>query len=364
VFLKPEFRQRTGSFKLRGAYNLISRLDDGVPVVAASAGNHAQGVALAASLTGHPATIFMPTSAPLPKVEATRGYGAEIRFAGETVDDAIDAARGHADATGAVLVPPFDHPLVVAGQGTIGLELAEELPDGVGSVVVPVGGGGLIAGIAVALAALRPEITVIGVQAAGAAAMVESLAHRDLVTLPVLHTMADGIALRTPCRLTLDLVARHVERVVTVTEEEISRALLLLLERAKSVVEPAGATAFAAVLAGHVPHADAPVACVLSGGNIDPLLLIKVIEHGLSAAGRYVVLRVVMEDAPGSLARLTDAIAQQGLNILSVEHRREGLALPLDTVEVVLTMETRDPGHRAEIVGWLQDRGYDVQLLR
>ena len=364
VWLKPEHRQRTGSFKLRGAYNLISRLDAGIPVVAASAGNHGQGVALAASLTGHPATIFMPASAPLPKVEATRAYGADVRFAGDVVDDTIEAAKQHAEAADAVFVPPFDHPLVVAGQGTIGLELADELPPDVAAVVVPVGGGGLISGIAVALAARRPDVAVIGVQAEGAASMVASLAGERPVKLPALHTMADGIALRSPCELTLRLVSRHVGRVVTVTEEAISRALLLLLERAKSVVEPAGATSFAAVIAGHVPAGETPIACVLSGGNIDPLLLIKVIEHGLSAAGRYVVLRVVMEDAPGSLARLTGAIAEQGLNILSVEHRREGLALPLDAVEVVLTMETRDPEHRAEIVGWLRDRGYDVELLR
>jgi threonine dehydratase len=365
VLLKPEHRQRTGSFKLRGAYNLISRLDPGVPVVAASAGNHAQGVALAASLTGHPATIFMPASAPLPKVQATRDYGAAITLAGDVVDDAMEAAQRYADRAGAVYVPPFDHPLIVAGQGTIGLELAEELPPDITTVVVPVGGGGLISGIAVALAALRPDVDVVGVQAAGAASMAASLAEGHVVRLGALHTMADGIALKTPCALTLGLVERHVRRVVTVTEEEISRALLLLVERAKWVVEPAGATSFAAVLGGHAGGIDdGPVACVVSGGNIDPLLLIKVIEHGLSAAGRYVVLRVVMDDTPGSLARLTTAIAERGLNILSVEHRRAGLALPMTAVEVVLTMETRDPEHRAETVEWLRDKGYAVELLR
>ncbi|HET7653863.1 MAG TPA: threonine ammonia-lyase [Acidimicrobiales bacterium] len=363
IHLKPEHRQRTGSFKLRGAYNLVSRLEPGVPVVAASAGNHAQGVALAASLTGHPATIFMPASAPLPKVQATRDYGATITLAGDAVDDAIEAARRHADATGAVYVPPFDHPLIVAGQGTIGVELADELPPDVTTVVVPVGGGGLISGIAVALAARRPDVEVVGVQAAGAASMAASLAEGHVVRLDALHTMADGIALKTPCALTLGLVERYVSRIVTVTEEEISRALLLLVERAKWVVEPAGATSFAAVLAGHVAGEGA-VACVLSGGNIDPLLLIRVIEHGLSAAGRYVVLRVVMDDTPGSLARLTSAIAERGLNILSVEHRRAGLALPMTAVEVVLTMETRDPEHRAETVEWLRDKGYAVDLLR
>jgi threonine dehydratase len=362
IHLKPEHRQRTGSFKLRGAYNLISRLEPGVPVVAASAGNHAQGVALAASLTGHPATIFMPASAPLPKVQATRDYGAAISLGGDAVDDAMEAAKRYADEAGAVYVPPFDHPLIVAGQGTIGLELADELPPDVATVVVPVGGGGLISGIAVALAALRPDIDVVGVQAAGAASMTASLAEGHVVRLDALRTMADGIALKAPCALTLQLVERYVRGVVSVTEEEISRALLLLVERAKWVVEPAGATSFAAVLGGHT--GDGNVACVLSGGNIDPLLLIKVIEHGLSAAGRYVVLRVVMDDTPGSLARLTSAIAERGLNILSVEHRRAGLALPMTAVEVVLTMETRDPEHRAETVEWLRERGYAVDLLR
>jgi threonine dehydratase len=364
IHLKPEHRQRTGSFKLRGAYNLISRLDPGVPVVAASAGNHAQGVALAASLTGHPATIFMPASAPLPKVQATRDYGAAITLGGDAVDDAMEAAKRYADETGAVYVPPFDHPLIVAGQGTIGVELADELPADVTTVVVPVGGGGLVSGIAVALATLRPDIDVVGVQAAGAASMAASLAEGHVVRLDALHTMADGIALKTPCALTLQLVERYVRRVVTVTEEEISRALLLLVERAKWLVEPAGATSLAAVLGGHAGGDGGPVTCVLSGGNIDPLLLIRVIEHGLSAAGRYVVLRVVMDDTPGSLARLTSAIAERGLNILSVEHRRAGLALPMTAVEVVLTMETRDPEHRAETVEWLREKGYAVELLR
>ena len=359
VLLKPEHRQRTGSFKIRGAYHLISRLPPDVPVVAASAGNHAQGVALAASLTGHRATIFMPAAATLPKVEATRAYGAEVRFAGDTVDDCIAAARTAAEEAGAVFVHPFDHPLVIAGQGTVGLEVADEAP-AAETVVVPVGGGGLISGIGVALAG-GPRV--LGVQPEGAAAMVASLEAGTPVRLDHLDTMADGVALKRPSELTLAHVRAHVAGVVTVTEEEISHALLLLLERAKAVVEPAAAVGLAAVLAGKVPG-DGPVVAVLSGGNVDPLLLIKLIEHGLSAAGRYLVLRVVVDDHPGSLAALTTAIAERGLNILSVEHRRAGLALPLDRVEVVMTMETRDPEHRTEVVAWLRAKGYTVELVR
>lgn len=362
VLLKPEFRQRTGSFKIRGAYNLISRLAPGEPVVAASAGNHAQGVALAASLTSRPAVIFMPTGAALPKVEATRGYGAEVRFVGHSVDDAIAAARAFAEESGATFVPPFDDPRIIAGQGTIGLELAEEAPEAE-TVVVPIGGGGLISGIAAALRFTRPGVRVVGVEAEGAASMVASLEAGRCVALDAVHTMADGIALKQPCDLTLTHVRAFVDEVVTVTEEEISRALLLLLERSKAVVEPAGAVALAAVLAGRIPGTG-PVAVVLSGGNVDPLLLIKLIEHGLSAAGRYVVVRVVVEDRPGSLAALTETLAEHELNILAVEHHRAGLDLRLDEVEVVVTLETRDPAHRDEVVGWLESRGYGVSLVR
>src|SRR5438105_5828065 len=292
VLLKPEQRQRTGSFKIRGAYNFVSRLPEGVEVVAASAGNHAQGVALAAGLTGHRATIFMPANAALPKVQATRDYGAEIRFVGGVVDEALAAAADHASTCGAVYVPPFDDPLVIAGQGTIGLELGEEAPDAE-VVVVAVGGGGLISGIATALAHTRREVRVIGVEAAGAASMKASLAAGRVTPIDGCRTMADGIAVRAPSELTLAHVQAYVDEVVTVTEEEISQALLLLLERAKSVVEPAGAVSLAAVLAGKVTGTG-PAAVVLSGGNVDSLLLIKLIDHGLSAAGRYLVLRIVL----------------------------------------------------------------------
>ncbi|MGI8685294.1 MAG: threonine ammonia-lyase, partial [Acidimicrobiales bacterium] len=284
VLLKPEHLQRTGSFKIRGAYNFLAAIDPAVTdVVAGSAGNHAQGVALAASLTGRRATVFMPTGASLPKVEATRGYGAEVRLTGDSVDDCVAAAREHAAATGAVLVPPFDDPLIIAGQGTIGLEIAEEAPEAT-TVVVPIGGGGLISGIAAALAAVRPGTRVVGVEAAGAATMRTALDAGRCVQVPVLATMADGIAVRSASELTLRHVQALVDDVVTVTEEEISAAILLLLERAKAVVEPAGAVALAAVLNGSA-GGTGPVVAVLSGGNVDPQLLIKLIDHGLSSAG-------------------------------------------------------------------------------
>jgi threonine dehydratase len=362
ILLKPEHRQRTGSFKIRGAYNFISRLSGDGEVVAGSAGNHAQGVALAARLTGRRATIFMPTNAPLPKVEATRAYGATVRLEGSIVDECNAGARQYAEDSGAVFVPPFDDPLVIAGQGTVGLEVNEEVDD-LEVVVVPVGGGGLIAGVAAALAHTRHGTKVIGVQAKGADAVRRSVEAGQVVSVPQPETMADGIAVRAPSELTLAHIRAYVDEVVTVTEEEISRAILLLLERAKAVVEPAGAAALAAILAGKVPG-NGPAVAVLSGGNVDPLLLIKLIDHGLSAAGRYLLLRVVIDDRPGALAALTDAVAVMGLNVLEVEHHRAGLRLGVDEVEVLLTLETRDPSHREQVVTDLKDRGFVVELVR
>ncbi|MCA1675619.1 MAG: pyridoxal-phosphate dependent enzyme, partial [Actinobacteria bacterium] len=271
IYLKPEYRQRTGSFKIRGATNLVSRLPAGTEVVAASAGNHGQGVALAASNAGLAATIFMPRTAALPKVQATRGYGAAVLLVADTVDDAIGAARAYADERHATFVPPFDDPLIIAGQGTIGLELADEVPEAE-VVMVPVGGGGLISGIAIALAAAHPRPRVVGVEASGAACMQASLRAGQPVTLATVTTMADGIAIKGPSPLTLAHVAAYVDDVVTVDEDDISRAVLLLLERAKAVVEPAGATSLAALLAGKV-SGSGPAVAVLSGGNVDPLLL-------------------------------------------------------------------------------------------
>ena len=360
VTIKPEHLQRTGSFKIRGAYNFISRLTDGEEVVAASAGNHAQGVALAAKLTGHKSTIFMPNNAPLPKLAATRAYGAAVLQEGDAVDDCIGAAKRYAEKTGAVFVPPFDHPLVIAGQGTVGLELAEECPDAE-VVVVPVGGGGLVAGISAALAHTRRSVRVVGVEPEGAACMRASLDAGSLVALDELTTMADGVAVRSASGLTLDHVRAYVDEVVTVTEEEISRAVLLMLERCKAVVEPAGACAVAALLEGKVSGSGEAVA-VVSGGNVDPLLLIRLIEHGLSAAGRYLNLRLVVGDRPGALAALTAEIAELGLNVVQVEHHRTGTRLGLDEVEVFLTLETRDPDHREEVVTLLESKGYRVTL--
>jgi threonine dehydratase len=362
VLLKAEHLQRTGSYKIRGAYNFISRLPDEVrEVVAASAGNHAQGVALAASLTGRRSVIFMPINAPLPKVEATRSYGAEVRFEGEAVDDCLAAASDYAESTGAVFVPPFDHPLIIAGQGTVGLEIAEQAPEAE-TIVVPIGGGGLISGVATALAHTRRGVRVIGVEAAGAAAMRASLDAGRLTSVAELNTMADGIAVKTPSELTLAHVRAYVDDVVTVTEEQISQALILLLERAKAVVEPAGAVGLAAILAGKVPGTG-PVLALLSGGNVDPLLLIKLIDYGLSAAGRYLLLRIVLDDRPGELARLTQGVAKMGLNVLEVEHHRAGIHLGVHEVEVLLTLETRDPDHRDEVVGELRSFGFRVELL-
>jgi len=359
VLLKPEHQQRTGSYKIRGAYNRISRLEAGIDVVTASAGNHAQGVALAATLTGRRSTIFMPATVTLPKLEATRGYGATVRLEGEGVDDCIAAARDHAAATGAVYVPPFDDPLIIAGQGTVGLEMAEEAPE-VEVVVVPVGGGGLVSGVAAAMACARPGTVVVGVEAEGAAAMKASLEAHACVVLDQVATMADGIANRAVSELTLAHVAAFVDQMVTVSEEEISSALLLLLERAKMVVEPAGAVGLAAVLAGRVPGTG-PAVVVLSGGNVDPLLLIKLIHHGLSAAGRYLVLRVVLPDHPGSLAALTHQLAAMNLNVLDVAHHRTAVALGVHEVAVLLTVETRGHQHRQQVVDALRSSGLVVE---
>jgi len=362
VLLKPEHRQRTGSFKIRGAYNRISQLPPGVAVVAASAGNHAQGVALAASLTGRESTIFMPKNASLPKVAATREYGATVRLEGDVVDDCFALAQEFAASTGAVFVPPFDDLDVIAGQGTIGLELAEEAPEAE-VVVVPVGGGGLVAGVAAALklgprAGGRPRV--IGAEAAGAPTMSAALEAGHPVTLERMATMADGISVARCSNLTLAHAQEFVDKVVTVDEEEISRAMLLLVERAKAVVEPSGAASLAAILAGHVPG-DGPVVALISGGNVDPLLLTKLIEHGLAAAGRYLTLRVVMADRVGALAGLTTALAGLGLNVLGVEHHRSSRSLAVAEVEVQVTVETRDLEHHGEVVAALTAAGYRVE---
>jgi threonine dehydratase len=361
VLLKEEYRQRTGSFKIRGAYNHISRLAPGTRVVAASAGNHAQGVALAAQIAGLEAVVFMPSNASLPKVQATRDYGAEVRFASGALDDAVVAAKQWAVAHDAVFVPPFDDPFVIAGQGTLGLELYEQAPEAC-TVLVPVGGGGLLSGVAVAYRAVSPGTRLIGVEAAGAASMVASLAAREPRTLSSLTTICDGIAVKSPSALTLAHVRDLVDDVVVVDDDAIGEALVVLLERAKAVVEPSGAVGLAAVMSGLV-RSDEPIAVVLSGGNVDSLLLSKLIEHGLSQAGRYLRMRIEVPDRPGSLGTVALALGELGLNVLDVEHHREGLSrLDLDEVELAVTVETRGPDHRDEALAELARRGFSVRV--
>jgi len=362
VWLKCENLQRTGSFKIRGAYTRMARLSPAERsrgVVAASAGNHAQGVALAASLLGLSALVVMPEAAPLPKVAATRGYGAEVRLAGTSVDEALVHARAHAAQTGAVLIHPYDHPDVVAGQGTVGIEIVEQCPD-VRTVVVCTGGGGLLAGVAVAVKGLRPSARVVGAQAEGAAAWPASLKAGRPVPLLQMRTIADGIAVGVPGDVPFAHISSLVDDIVTVGDEALSRALLLCLERAKLVVEPAGAAGVAAVTES--PQAfEPPVVIVLSGGNLDPLLLDKVIRHGLVAAGRYLSLRVIVPDTPGALAGLLDVLGAAGANVLDVVHRRTEAWLTLDEVLVAVDMETRGPGHAAEVRQALAAVGYRVQ---
>jgi threonine dehydratase len=361
VQLKCENLQRTGSFKARGAYVRISRLspeERAHGVVAASAGNHAQGVALAAQMLGIRATIFMPEGAPIPKEKATRGYGAEVSFHGRYLEDAMVEAKAFAERTGAVLIHPFDHVDIVAGQGTCGLEILEQAPD-VRTVLVSLGGGGLLGGIAIAVKALRPDIRVVGVQAAEAAAYPASLAAGCPVPLASMSTMADGIAVGLPGQITFAAVRDHVDEVVTVSEESLSRAVLAVLERAKMLVEPAGAAAVAAIL--ERPDAfETPAVAVLSGGNIDPLLLGKVITHGMAAAGRYLNLRVCIPDLPGGLAQLLGDISAVGANVLEVVHERISPSLHLHEVEVQLQLETRGEPHTQQLLARLRERGYRV----
>ena len=361
AWLKCENLQRAGSFKVRGAYVRIARLsreERARGVVAASAGNHAQGVALAAATLGTAATVFMPVGAPLPKVAATKGYGAGIRFAGNSVDEALVAAQEHAVRTGAIFIHPFDHPDVIAGQGTVALEILDQVPD-VRTIVVGIGGGGLISGIAVAAKALRPELRIIGVQAEGAASFPLSLAAGSPQRLERCTTIADGIAVGRPGDLTFAHVSKLVDDVVTVSDEDISRGLLTLLERGKLLVEAAGGAAFAALLAGKV-EASAPVVAVLSGGNIDPMLMLRVIEHGLTAAGRYLSITVRCDDRPGQLARMLAEIAEHGGNVVDVDHSRRDQRLRLGEVEVNLSMETRGPEHSAQVMAALRAAGYQL----
>jgi threonine dehydratase len=363
AWLKCENLQRAGAYKVRGALVRISRLSDeerARGVVAASAGNHAQGVAVAAGLLKTRATVFMPLGAPLPKVSATKGYGARVELVGATVDESLVAAAEYAAETGAVFIHPFDHADVIAGQGTVALEILEQCPD-VRTIVAGVGGGGLISGIAVAAKALRPDIRIVGVQAVGANSMAQSVAAGRPIRLDKISTIADGIAVGRPGDLTFAHVNALVDDLVTVTDEDISRALLMLLERCKLVAEPAGTAAVAALMAG-VAHVEPPVVAVVSGGNIDPLLMVKVIEHGLAAAGRYLQFTVRCGDRPGQLAQVLAEIAAQGANVHDVEHRRHDPRLRLGEVEVSLSVETRGAEHSDRLLTALRRAGYTVDL--
>lgn len=364
VYLKCENLQRTGSYKLRGAFNRISALsadERAMGVVAASAGNHAQGVAFAARELGIGATIFMPVGVALPKLEATKAYGAEVVLRGDSMGETLEAAAAFAAASGAVLIPPFDHHDVIAGQGTLGLEILEQAPDAT-TIVVPIGGGGLAAGIASAVkqraAELGRSIRVIGVQAENAAPYVASLAAGAPQHVPIVPTIADGIAVYRPGELNFEIIRETVDEVVTVSEDDIARALLVLLERAKLVVEPAGAVSVAALMTGAV-RSDGPVVALLSGGNIDPLLMQRVIAHGLSASGRYLTLRIGLPDRPGQLARIAELLAEANANVIEVLHTRHGSGLQISEVELQLSVETRGPEHRTEVVEVLRRAGYE-----
>jgi threonine dehydratase len=366
VYLKCENLQRAGSFKIRGAYTRMARLtpqERAQGVVAASAGNHAQGVALAAQLLGIRSKVFMPVRAPMPKLAATRAYGAEIEQVGATLDQSLVAAREYAEQTGAILIHPFDHADVVAGQGTCGLEILDQCPD-VGTIVVGLGGGGLLAGIAVVMRALRPDVRIIGVQAEQAAAYPGSLAAGHPVAAARMATMADGIAVGLPGDITFPLVRDLVDEVVTVSEGSLSRAALFLLERAKLVVEPAGAAATAWLLDQArvgAPAPPGPVVSVLSGGNIDPLLMLRIIRHGMAVAGRYLQFSVVVPDSPGNLAALLTDCAAADANVVDVEHLRTSLDITVDQVEIGVILETRGPEHQERVLDALRGKGYEVR---
>jgi threonine dehydratase len=350
VYLKCENLQRTGSFKVRGAYTRIARLSDAERargVVAASAGNHAQGVAFAAGLLGASATVVMPERAPIPKVEATRGYGAEVILHGASVEDALEEALLFAARTGAVFIHPFDHPDIVAGQGTLGFEIIEQCPQ-VRTILVPAGGGGIAAGVTIAVHSLDPDVRVVCVQSAAVPGLIDSIAAGHPVQVVGAPTMADGIAVQRPGDIPFAILASAADRVVAVSEAALARGLLLCLERAKQVVEPAGAAGVAALLAE--PGAfEPPIVVVLSGGNIDPL----------SAAGRYLGFRCRVPDYPGSLAALLGLLAGLGANVLEVSHARLAPTLRVDEVEVVLQVETRGPEHCEHVKEGLRGAGYD-----
>lgn len=363
IFLKPENQQRTGSFKIRGAAYMLSRLgarERAAGVVAASAGNHAQGVAVAAQELGVPATIVMPETAPVAKVAATKGYGARVVLHGSGYAEAAECAAQLAATEGLTPVPAFDHPAVIAGQGTIGLEILDELPD-VDTIVCSVGGGGLIAGIACAVKARRPVVRVIGVQAAAAPAALMAWRMGTVQAVPPLTTIADGIAVARPGQITMPLIRAHVDDMVAVDDQAISQAIVLLLERCKLVVEGAGAAPLAALLSGLVPRLRGQTAVVLSGGNIDLNLIDRIVQQGLMAAGRYMLIRTRLTDRPGQLHQLLSVIAETRANVVDIVHRRASPGLPVTEAEIDLVLEVRDLEHTAQVRQHLAGAGYVLQ---
>lgn len=367
VYLKCENLQRTGAYKLRGAYNRLSQLtpeERARGVVAASAGNHAQGVAYAARELGIKATIFMPLGVALPKLQATRNYGADVVLLGATFDETNTAAQEFVRETGAVFIPPFDHQAVIEGQGTVALEMLDVVPE-IETMVVAIGGGGLISGVAAAakLRAARDgrPMRIIGVQAENTAAFQPSLDAGHPVTITTRPTIADGIAVARPGDLTFEYASRYVDEIVTVSDDDIARAIVMLLERTKLVVEPAGAVGVAAMLAGKIKPSGV-TATILSGGNIDPLLLQRVIGHGLAASSRYLKLRILLPDVPGQLVRTASIVAEKNANVVEVIHTRHATELPISEVELELHIETRGAEHGAEVVEALRDAGYTVRV--
>jgi threonine dehydratase len=368
VFLKAENLQRTGAYKLRGAYNRMSKLtaqERKRGVVAASAGNHAQGVALASAKLGIKATIFMPVGASLPKVQATRGYGAEVVLTGATFAECLKAAQEFSHKKNSVFIPPFDHIDVVIGQGTVGLEIMQEMPD-VDNIVVAIGGGGLAAGVAVvaklSAKANGRKVKVYGVQSEHAAPYVPSMKSGKLTEVHTTPTIADGIAVSKPGRVPFELIKKHLDKVVTVSENEIARSILVLLERSKQVVEPAGAVGVAALIAGKLKLKGKTVV-ILSGGNMDPLLLQRVVRHGLAAAERYTTISVMLPDRPGQLALTAKVIADSNANVVEVLHTRHGLGLKISEVELNLSVETSGHEHTLEVIRALKQAGLKPRIM-
>ncbi|MDO5634985.1 MAG: threonine ammonia-lyase [Micrococcus sp.] len=372
VYYKCENLQRAGSFKVRGAYVRMAELTEQEKargVVAASAGNHAQGVALAAATLGINARIVMPRGVALPKLQATKDHGAEVVLHGTTVDEALAEAARYAEETGAVFIHPFDHPSIVAGQGTLGLELWEQLPH-VDTVIMGIGGGGLLAGAAVAMKERARqagrEVRIIGVQAAEAAAYVGSLQAGEVTALKTVSTIADGIAVGRPGAVPFTIIRDLVDGVVTVSEDEIAGAIVHLMERSKLVVEPAGAVGVAGLLSGRVQELGfdlGTTAVVLSGGNIDPMLMLKSIQTGLATSGRYLGVRIPLRDRPGELATISEIIARAEANVVRVDHTRIGPELTLSGVYIVLDMETRGHEHSEEVIRALEASGYEPERL-